>query len=51
MGPHKEDNDPARLVELVVVGEWENGVDDALAIIGKVILVELAGREMGWTVP
>lgn len=34
MGSLDDDDDPIRMVDLVVVGEVEENVDDVLAIIG-----------------
>lgn len=34
MGPYKDRSDPARIVNLVIVGEREDNVDAVTAIIG-----------------
>ncbi|KAH7671506.1 hypothetical protein AAVH_42694, partial [Aphelenchoides avenae] len=33
MGPHNDDSDPARMVDVVVVGEYEENVDEVLKVI------------------
>lgn len=35
MGPHNDDSDPARMVDVVVVGEYEENVDEVLKVIGN----------------